>query len=153
MGLKETIFNDFKEAFKSRQEEKKSVLSMILAEIKNKEISLISREKGLDDEQVLILLRKAIKQRSESAEAYRQGGREELAEKEMAEVKILENYLPREIDDQTLDEIVLRAKEKIQASGPADLGAMMKEVMPQLRGLADGKRISQAVLKALGGKN
>lgn len=150
MNLKEKIFVDFKEAFKSRDEKTKSVLSMLLAEIKNKEIALISREEGLGDEQVLTLLRKAVKQRAESAEVYRQGNREELAEKEEQEIQILKEYLPKEMDAEQLEKIVLEAKTKIGAQGIADLGAMMKEVMPKLKGLADGQRINQAVLKVLG---
>jgi len=150
MSLKEKIFADFKEAFKNRDEKTKSVLSMLLSEIKNKEIALISRAEGLEDDQVLVLLRKAIKQRKESAEIYRQGGREELAKKEEEEVQALEKYLPKEIDDEELEKIVLEAKAKIGAQGMSDLGGMMKEVMPKLKGLADGQRINQAVLKVLG---
>lgn len=150
MNLKEKIFADFKVAFKGRDEKTKSVLSMLLAEIKNKEIALISRAEGLDDEQVLTLLRKAIKQRKESAEVYRQGNREELAKKEEEEVEILTKYLPKEIDDEQLEKIVLEAKAKIGAHSVGDLGAMMKEVMPKLKSLADGQRINKAVLKALG---
>lgn len=149
MNLKEKIFADFKTAFKNREELTKSVLSMILAEIKNKEISLISRDKGLEDDQVLLLLRKAIKQRKESAEAYLQGGRSELAEKEKKEIAILEAYLPREMDDFQLEKIILEAKEKVGAQGNKDMGLLMKEVMPKLKGLVDGNRINQLVFKIL----
>lgn len=149
MNLKEKIFADFKIAFKNREEITKSVLSMILAEIKNKEISLVVRDKGLTDDQVLLLLRKAIKQRKESAEVYLQGGRLELAEKEQKEVAILETYLPKEMDDAQLEKIILEAKEKIGAQGNKDLGLLMKEVMPKLKGLADGSRINRLALKVL----
>mgnify|MGYP000259447066 CR=1 FL=1 len=149
MTLKEKIFNDFQEAFKSRNELKKSVLSMILAEIKNKEIVLLSREAGLNDEQVVTLLRKAIKQREESAQVYRQGGRIKLAEREEEEKEILTAYLPQEVDDSVIEKIVAEVKVAIGAQSPADLGKMMKEVMARLKGQADGKRVNQAVQRAL----
>lgn len=143
MTLKEKISADFKQAFKEKDLQKKSVLSMLQSEIKNKEIDLGKKEEGLSDEEVLAVLGRAVKQRKDSIEQYRSGGREELAVQEQSEVEILMAYLPEQISEEEVEKVVKEVIAATGASTKADIGKVMGQAMGRLKGQADGNVVRQ----------
>jgi len=149
MGLKQQITEDFKKAFKEKDDEKKSVLSMVSSDIKNKEIELGKREEGLADDEVIAVLQRAIKQRKDSCQQYKDGDRKELAEKEQREIDILSKYLPEQMSDEELEKQIGQIIEKTGAQGSADIGKVMGQAMAVLKGKADGSKVKQIVEKLL----
>ncbi len=149
MSLKETIKKDFLEAFKAKNLEKKSVLSMINSEIKNAEIEFGNREEGLNDSQVLDVIKKAVKQRKDAIEKYESGDRLDLAEKEQKELDILKKYLPEELSSEKIEEIVKKAIEKTGAQDISSMGLVMGEAMKEAKGQADGNVVRELVTKFL----
>ena len=117
--------------------------------LKNKQVEL---GKPLTDDQAITVLRTLVKQRRDSVEQFRKGGREDLADKEQAESEILKTYLPAEASDEEISAAVAAAIEETGAAGPQDLGKVMKAAMQKLAGKnADGKRVNQMVRTKLGG--
>lgn len=149
MSLKETIKKDFLEAFRNKDLEKKAVLSMINSEIKNAEIELKNREEGLNDEQVLAVIKKGVKQRKDAIEKYTAGGREELAEKEQKELEILKEYLPAELSLEKIEETVQEVIKETGADDISSMGQVMGETMKRLQGQADGNTVREIVTKFL----
>lgn len=149
MGLKETIISDFKQAFKDKDLTKKSVLSMLQSEIKNREIDLKVREEGLSDEEVVALIKKALKQRKDAANQFKEGGREELAEQELSEAAILEKYLPEQMSDEQIEQEVKKIIEDLGVTDKSEMGKVMGVVMGKLNGKADGGKVREAVEKML----
>jgi uncharacterized protein YqeY len=141
--LKQQIQNDLNEARKARDKVRTECLSMTLSEIRNREIEVGG---ALDDEAVQEVVTKAVKQRRDAAEQMRDGGREELAEKEDAEVAILEAYLPEQLDDDAVRTII----REIVDDGADQMGPLMGRLMPKIRGRFDGKRAQALVREALG---
>lgn len=152
MTFKEKIQNDTKEAMKAKDELKLSVLRMLSSAIKNKELekrAKTGKEEALNDEEVVASIRSEAKKRKDATEEFEKGGRRDLAEKETAELKILENYLPAEMPDEDLEKI---AKEVVAGLGEVtqkDFGRVMGEVMKRMKGEAGGDRVSAAVKKLL----
>ena len=145
--LKEKLTVDLKQAMKSNDRERCGVIRMVMAAIHNNEIA---KKEELDDTDVLGVISKEVKQRKESIEAFKQGNRQDLVDKEEAEMAVLQAYLPQQM---TRDEVVAAAQEVIGAvgaQGPADKGKVMKELMPKLKGRADGKDINEVVTELLG---
>ncbi len=151
MTLKDKIFQDFRKAFSEKDQIKKSVLSMLQSEIKNKEIELglKSQEKDLPDAGVIQLLKKSQKQRQDSIENYLQGNRQELADKEKEELAVIEEYLPEQLNEEELENKVSEIIGKENFSGKQDFGKAMGLVMSKLKGQADGERIKFLVEKKL----
>jgi len=149
MSLKETIKKDFIEAFRNKDVEKKSVLSILNSEIKNAEIDLGSREAGLSDEEVLIVVKKSAKQRKDSIAKYKDGGRPELAEKELLELEILRNYLPDELDPNKIREVVKSVIAEIGARDISEIGSVMGKAMQALKGEADGNVVREITTELL----
>lgn len=147
MSLKEQILEDFKNAFKQQDSVKKSVLAMVKSEIKNKEIELGLKEDDLKDEDVLMLVKKAIKQRREAMESFRKGGRDELAKNEELEIAVLEKYVPEQMSD---DDLENELKKIAEESGADDLGKLMGMAMGKLKGKVDGSRVKAMAEKILG---
>ena len=132
---------------RDKQVETLSVLRMLVAALRNKEISL--RDGGaveLTDEQAQEVVASEIKKRKDSVEAYVAGGRQELADKESAEIKILEKYLPEQMGDVELKKII----EEVIAAGATDFGRVMGQVMARVKGKADGGKVGELVKKSLG---
>ena len=150
MSLKEQIIQDFKTAFKEKNESKKSVLSMIKAEIKNREIDLILKGSDLSDKEVINLLMRMSKQRKESAESYVKGGRPDLAEKEEEELRIISAYLPKQFSDDEIEREVKMIIKDQKLSGMGDLGKLMGLATIKLKGKAAGERIRSIAEKLLG---
>lgn len=145
MTLKEQIQADFKEAFKAREMERKNTLSTLISEIKNKEIEVGEREKGLSDEGVLAVIQTAVKRHKDSIEQFKAGGREDLVANEEAELTILEKYLPAQMNDEDLQAEVKQILEEIGVQTKADLGKAMGATMARLKGKADGNRVKKMV--------
>lgn len=144
--LTETIRADMTESMKAREAEKLSTLRMLQAAVKNEQIEL-GRE--LADEEALVLIRKAVKQRLDSIEQYSKGNRPDLAEKEQRELEILKAYLPPEVTDQELEAALREIVTATGASSKKDLGKVMKEATAKFKGRADGKKIQEIVSRLL----
>ena len=130
-------------AMKAGEKDRVGALRLVLSELQK------AQKDGNGDD--LAVLRRERKRRLEAAEQFRGGGRPELAEQEEAEAKIIEGYLPAELDDSELDAMVAAAIAETGASGPKDMGQVMKAVMARAEGRADGKRASTRVREALQG--
>ncbi|RJQ33078.1 MAG: GatB/YqeY domain-containing protein [Actinobacteria bacterium] len=146
MSLKEEIRKDLTEAMKAKKSLKVSTLRLLIAGITNSE-----KEKGQDlsDEQVLEVVVKEAKKRSESIEEYKKAGRNELADKESQEKEILQKYLSAQLSDEEIKKIVKDTITESAATDKKDIGKVMSLVMPQVKGKADGRRVNQIVNKML----
>ncbi|MCD6422067.1 GatB/YqeY domain-containing protein [bacterium] len=146
MSIKEKITDALKKALKEKDSLKTLTLRQVLSAIKNAEID----KKGeLTDEEIGQVLLKEIKKRKESVELYRKGKREELAEKEEKEIKIIEEFLPEMLSEEEIGEIVEKTIEELSA-GPQDFGKVMGKVMGELKGKADGAVVAEIVKQKLG---
>jgi len=148
MPINETIEKDFLAAYKAKDEAVLSVLRMLKSTLKNKQIEL--KIDSLNDTEVIGIIRKEIKQRKESADEFEKGKRSDLAEKELAEAEILQKYLPAELSDDEIKEIVKSALAESGVTDSKDFGKAMSFVMPRLAGKADGSKISAIVRELLG---
>jgi uncharacterized protein YqeY len=148
MSLLDRMYEDMKTAMKAGDKERLGVLRMTIAAIKKE---AIDSGATLDDAKETAILQRAVKQRKESADAFAAGGRPELAEKELAEGRILAEYMPRQLADDELDAAVAQAIAETGASSPRDMGKVMGHVLGRHQGLVDGARARAAVQKALGG--
>jgi uncharacterized protein len=144
----EQVDRDLVAAMKAQDELKRSVLRMMKAALKNKQIEL---GKALDDAQATVVLKTLVNQRHDSVEQFRKGGREDLAGKEEAEIAILATYLPAAASEEEIDAAVEAAIAETAAAGPRDMGKVMKAAMGRLAGKnADGKLVSAKVKAKLG---
>ncbi len=149
MTLVEQVDKDLVAAMKAKEELRLSVLRMMKSALKHKQIEL---GKPLEDAEAIAVLKTLVKQRHDSVEAFRKGGREDLASKEEAEIKIVEAYLPAAASDVELEAAVAAAIAETGAASPKDLGKVMKAAMARLAGKnADGKRVNELARKKLGG--
>ena len=148
MGLKERIHEEMKKAAKERDSLALSALRMAVAAIKYREIEARGE---IGDDVVAKLLGTMIKQRRESIELFVKGNRPELAEKERKEIAVLEAYLPKGLSPEEVLALAREAVAAVGAKSPADLGRVMKELMPKVAGRADGKVVNEAVRGLLSG--
>ncbi len=142
MGLKKKLEKDLREALRNKDERRKATIRLALAAIKNAEIS---KGKELDESEVIGVLSKEAKLRRESAEQFAEGGRDDLVAQEEEDLSILMEYLPAQLSQ---GEIEARAREVIEEVGATDLaqmGDVMRVLMPQLKGKADGQVVSDTV--------
>lgn len=152
MSLKARITSEMKDALKSGQKEKVGVLRMLNARILEKEVELRTskgRDYHLNDEEVIETLTTYAKQRRQSIDSYREAGREELATKEERELSIVQEFLPQPLIREEIEAIVTRVISETGASGLKDLGAVMKAVMSEVKGAAEGKEVNQIVKERL----
>jgi len=148
MSLVEQVEKDLVAALKAQEALKLSVLRMMKAALMNKKIEV---GKPLGDPEAIAVFRSLVKQRHDSVEAFRKGGRDDLADKEAAEIKILEAYLPAAASDEEIDVAVTTAIAETGAVGPKDMGKVMKAAMAKLAGKnAEGKRVNEKVKAKLG---
>ena len=148
MAIVQQVGKDLVAAMKAREELKLSVLRMMKTALKLKQVEL---NKPLEDSEAMAVLRTLVKQRHESVEAYRQGGRDDLADKEAAEIKIVEAYLPAAATDEEIEAAVAAAMAETGATSPKELGKVMKAAMAKLAGKnVDGKRVNEKVRAKLG---
>lgn len=149
MTFLERINQDLTIAMKNKEADRLSTLRMVKTSLKNREIEKMA---PLEDSEALKILQSLVKQRRDSIEQYNQAGRTELAEKEAAEISIIEHYLPAAIDEATLQRIVDETVTESGATSMKELGNVMKAVMAKLAGqTVDGKMVNQIVRARLGG--
>ncbi len=146
MALKEQLMEDLKEATRAKDKSRLSTIRMIRAAIKNLEIA---RKKELDDQGVIEVLSSLTKQRKDSIEQFRKGGREDLASKEEEELQIISSYLPPQLSHEEIQARIKQAIRETEAASPKDFGRVMKVLMPQLKGQADGKMVGEIVKEEL----
>jgi uncharacterized protein YqeY len=147
MGLREQIDSDIKDAMKSGAKDKVSALRMLSAALKNKQIE---KRAPLTDGEVADTVRSLIKQRKDSIEQFGKGGRQDLVDKEAAEVAVLEVYLPQQMAREEIEKIVREVIGQTGAQGAKDMGKVMKALVPVLAGRADNKLVSELVKSSLG---
>ncbi len=147
MALYQDIDQQIKEAMRSQNKDRLTALRNIKAVMKNKAIDL---KRDLEDPEAIQILVTLSKQRRESIDSFQKGGREDLVAKEAAELKVIEEFLPKPFSPQELDNIIRGAIAESQAAGPKDMGKVMKALMPKITGKADGAAVSQRVKELLG---
>ena len=125
---------------------RRSVIRYLKSEIHNQEIV---RKGILDDDALTDLLGRQAQQRRDSIEAFKKGNRQDLVDKEEAELAVILEYLPEQLSAEEITVIVRSAIEELGATGPSDMGKVMGQVMPQVKGRAEGRQVSQAVSKLL----
>lgn len=147
MTLEERIGADLKEGMKAKAEIKVSTIRMLRAAMKN--LAIEKKVEVLEDKDVLSVIAKQIKQHKDSIEQFVKGNRQDLVDKEKAELAILESYMPKLLSADELKVIVKSAIEKVGAKSRADMGKVMKAAMEEAKGAADGKMLSQLVAEEL----
>lgn len=146
MSLKQRIQDDMKAAMRAREGERLATIRMLLAALKQREVD---ERVELDDTAVVGIVDKLIKQRKDSVAAFRQGGRDDLADKEAAEITVLEAYLPQRLSAAEIDAAVAALVAELGAAGPADMGRVMAGAKTRLGGQAEMALVSAAVKRAL----
>jgi hypothetical protein len=147
MSLYKQIQNDMYNAMKSGNKEDANTLRTTLAKLKDK---LIEKRQDLSKEEEVKILQTLVKQRKESIELYEKGGRNELAEAEQKELEIINNYLPKMMDESDIKSIVKTVIDEVGATSMADMGKIMPEVMKRGKGLIDGKSAQKFVQELIG---
>ena len=146
MSLKDQLAEDLKDAMRQGDETRKTALRLTITAIKNAEVAAI---KQLDDADVIGVIAKQAKQRRESIEEFQKANRQDLVDKEAAELKVLETYLPAQLSREDVAAEARRVIEEVGAQGPQDKGKVMAALMPRLAGRADGKLVNEAVTELL----
>jgi uncharacterized protein YqeY len=147
--LLEKIKSDLKEAMKNKEAEKLSVLRMLVSAINNEAITLGKKDEGLNEEEVIKILKREVKKRKDSVEQFTAGGRPELAEAEQKEIEILNVYLPAEMSEEEVKKIVTEVIAEMGEVAPSQFGLVMKTVMAKTAGQADGGMVSKVVKEVL----
>jgi uncharacterized protein len=150
MPLKEQFTSDLTDAMRQSDEVRKSTLRMLLAAINVAEVAG-SERRQLSDEQVMQVLAKQVKQRRESIDEFQKAGRQDLVDKETAELKVLEAYMPPQMPRQEIEAEARKAIAEVGAKGPSDKGKVMQTLMPRLSGRAEGRDINAVVTELLAG--
>jgi len=146
MSLKQQITEDMKTAMRAKDSERLGTIRLLLAAMKQKEVD---ERVELDDAMVVTIVDKMVKQRKDSVAAFTQGGRTDLADKEAAEIKVIEAYLPQRMSADEVSAAVQAIVAELGASGPGDMGKVMGAVKARLAGKADMGQVSAAVKAAL----
>ncbi len=147
MSLKEQLQQDLKNAMKEKDVFKRDTIRFLMSAIKQVEVDT---RKELSDEDIIKIIQKSVKQREEAAKQYKEGGREDLYDKEMREAKLLKTYLPTQLSDEELKEQLQQIIQEVGATTMKDMGKVMGTATKKLAGKADGKRINQMVKELLG---
>ncbi len=145
--LEEQIQKDYVQSMKDRDVLRSSTVSFLRAQLKN--VRIEKRSDHLEDSDVIGVIKKQIKQRQDSIEQYQKGGRQDLADKESAELAILKGYLPQEMSEAELMDVILEAVKESSAGSMKDMGKVMKIVASRVQGRADNKTVSELVKKAI----
>ena len=148
MSLKEQLTADMKEAMKNKEKERLAVIRMVRGAIRQQEID---GQKELGEEDVIAVISKEVKMRRDSIEEFQKGGREDLVEKTQAEIDMLLPYLPAQLSEDEVRELVKAAVEQTGAATPKDMGKVMGVLMPKVKGRADGKMVNTIVKSFLQG--
>ncbi|GIP15327.1 hypothetical protein J40TS1_09690 [Paenibacillus montaniterrae] len=146
MNLSDRLTDDMKQAMKDQDKFKLATIRMMRAAVKNQEIDL---KRALNDEEVLQILSREIKQRKDSLQEFKKAGRDDLVENLAAEIDIISKYLPEQLTEEEIQEIVRQTIQELGASSKADMGKVMGALMPKTKGRADGKLVNQIVQQFL----
>jgi uncharacterized protein YqeY len=146
MSLHQSLDDDLKRAMKSSDRLKTSVLRMVKAAIKNRQVE---KQRELSEEEIISVILTLSKQRREAIELFSKGGREDLADKEKQEISILQAYLPSQLTREDLDSLIIELIQESSAEGIKDIGKVMRLLMPKVKGTADGKTVNQRVKELL----
>lgn len=144
--IKDRILNDIKIAMKENHREKRDALRMLNSALKQVEVD---ERKVLEDKEVILILKKAYKQRAEAAEAYKQAGREDLYQKENYEMQVIVEYLPQQLSDEDLHNALEKILKELGVRSKKDIGKVMGVANKTLGDVADGRRISEALKSML----
>ena len=147
MSLKERILQDVKDAMRAKDKPRLATIRLITAAIKQREVD---ERIELDDAQVLVVLDKMCKQRRESITQFEQAGRDDLAAQEKAELELIQQYLPEQLSEAEINELIDAAMEQTGASSMKDMGKVMGQLKPQLQGRADMGAVSALIKARLG---
>lgn len=142
MNIKEQVQNDLKRAMLKQDDLRKRTLRMVMASLK---LAEVDRKAELDDPAILGLIQKEVKSRQESVDEAKQAGRDDLVERTQAEIEVLQEYLPQALSEDELKDLVQETIDEVGAESPADMGKVMKAIMPRIQGRADGKMVSEFV--------
>lgn len=145
-AIKTKLEDDLKSAMRERDVLRRDVIRYIRSEIRNQEIRL---QRDLEDADAIQVLSRQAQQRRDSIEAFQKANRQDLVDKERAELDIIAEYLPRQMSEAELDELASATIAQVGASGPRDMGKVMSAIMPQVRGRAEGKAVSALVSEKL----
>lgn len=146
MQLKQRLYEDLKKAMKTKDEIRTRTLRLIISSIKTLEVEKMTEA---TDDDVFRVLSKECRKRVEAIEAYKKGGREDLVNEEQRELEIIKSYMPKQLSEEELKEIVKDVVEETGSSSIKDLGRVMKVLMPRVKGRADGKTVNNIVRQIL----
>ena len=146
MSLKETLMQDVKTAMKTKDKRAKDTITMVRAAIKQKEVD---ERVELDDEGVLKVLSKEIKERRGSIEEFEKAGRDDLVESTKAEIDVLMKYMPEQLSEEELEKLIRQVMEENNITEKKQMGLLMKNIMPKVQGRADGKAVNAIVNRIL----
>ena len=152
MALKEKLQNDLTAAMRARDEVRSATIRMILTAVKNEEVSG-KEARELNDQEVITVLSREAKKRREAAEAFEQAGASDRAANEKAEGAIIAEYLPTQLSESEIKDLISAAIKETGAAGPQQMGLVMKSIQPKIAGRADGGLVSSLVKAALSGGN
>jgi uncharacterized protein YqeY len=153
MGLREQLMDDLKEAMREQDESRKRAIRSVLAAIKKAETELDAdgQRVNLDDDALVHVIAKQARERQESIDAFKSGGRDDLVAREEADLAVLEAYLPRQLSEEEIEAEARQVIADVGAAGPQDIGKVMKPLMARLKGRADGRLANQIVRELLAG--
>lgn len=146
MSIKDKLMADMKEAMKARQSDRLIIIRSIRSAVRQTEID---GKLDLDDNGVIGVVSKELKMRQDSLAEFKKGGRDDLVEKTEKEIAVILSYLPEQLSEEEIRTIVSDAIEKVKAATAKDMGKVMKELMPKVKGKADGKLVSNIVKEML----
>ena len=146
MSLKEKLQEDLKSSMRNKDTVKKSVVTLIRASIKQYEVD---NRVELDDEGIIDIISKQLKQRKDALTEFEKAGREDLVSETNAEIEVLKEYLPQQLSEEELNEIVISTISEVGATSMKDMGKIMSAIKPKVKGRADGKLINELVKKNL----
>ena len=144
--LKAKLEDDLKRAMRERNAQRRDVIRYIRSEIRNQEIRL---QRDLEDDDAIQVLSRQAQQRRDSIDAFQSANRQDLVEKERAELEIITEYLPRQMGEDEIRALVAQTVAETGAAGPRDMGKVMSAIMPQVRGRAEGRQVSALVSEKL----
>ncbi|MBA4547757.1 GatB/YqeY domain-containing protein [Thermoactinomyces intermedius] len=146
MSLTNQLDQEMKMALKNKDKQKLSTIRMLKSAIKKEEID---KKRPLNDDEIISVIMREVKQRKDSLAEYKAAGRDDLAEKEQAEIDILSAYLPEQMSEEELKALVQQVIEEVGAGSKADMGKVMSAIMPKVKGRAEGRLVNRLVQEAL----
>jgi uncharacterized protein YqeY len=146
LSLTNQLDQEMKMALKNKDKQKLSTIRMLKSAIKKEEID---KKRPLNDDEIISVIMREVKQRKDSLAEYKAAGRDDLVEKEQAEIDILSAYLPEQMSEEELKALVQQVIEEVGAGSKADMGKVMSAIMPKVKGRAEGRLVNRMVQEAL----